>query len=350
MRHLSKKQIAAIAIFPVIVVVSILLLIDFLGKYERTIETFDFTENKYFISKNNTISYKQFSPLTPHKIANLDFNLLNLHDDALLISPGVVISVDEKVIKRNSLNNLTIEGNEDFQRKYPFRVGPDGINKIDFKLGVTNVSNGAFLGNYRGSANFKVSPENDELTTYSVWVAAIALGISAPVGFVTTFYSHKTQKSNELRQNFDTTIKAFDMISGEENKCRWKKVFAEYWRLKEQNPDQPVVYDGEIQKDAYALREKLNQVGVLYAAGALNKKILFDTYGSVIIRLWISMFDDISKDRETNPEASRFFEDMYNNAVSDWKQKHKKNPQMYPKLPMPYNPKDDSQGNIITRV
>src|SRR5215204_5004176 len=110
MRHLSKKQIAAIAIFPVIVVVSILLLIDFLGKYERTIETFDFTENKYFISKNNTISYKQFSPLTPHKIANLDFNLLNLHDDALLISPGVVISVDEKVIKRNSLNNLTIEG------------------------------------------------------------------------------------------------------------------------------------------------------------------------------------------------------------------------------------------------
>jgi hypothetical protein len=77
---------------------------------------------------------------------------------------------------------------------------------------------------------------------------------------------------------------------------------------------------------------------------------LLDTYGSVFIRLWISMYDDIQEDRKTNPEASRFFQIMYNDAEEDWGRKHKIDPKMYPEKPMPYRPTFDSNDNIITRV
>jgi hypothetical protein len=227
-------------------------------------------------------------------------------------------------------------------------VGPDGENEVKVTLGLWNLTNMLPLGNYSAATDFKVSPVGDELTSYSVWVAAIALGISAPVGFVTVYYSRKTQKSNELQLNFQTTIKAFEMLSGDENKARWRKIYAEYWRLKSQK--KPIVFEGDIKIDAYAIREKLNQIGVLYVAGALSKKILLDTYGSVFIRLWISMEDDIKEDRIRNPEASRFFEIMYKEATADWERKHIIDPKMYPDRPTPYTPTFDSNGNVATRV
>jgi hypothetical protein len=59
------------------------------------------------------------------------------------------------------------------------------------------------------------------------------------------------------------------------------------------------------------------------------------------------MEDDIKKDREMNPEASRFFEVMYKDAMEDWKKKHNMDKKMYPDMPMPYKP---DSGNVVTRV
>jgi hypothetical protein len=325
-----------------------MLLIDFLGRYDRTIETFDFSPNNNFISKDDRIGYKEIPPVTPNKEVLLHVNIANKHNYPLLMKPSIVVRVGDKLMKTRQFDEFKVMADENDTRTYPFHVGPDGENEVKLIMRLRNSTNGQFLGNYSAVTNFKVAPENDELTSYSVWVAAIALGISAPVGFVTIFYSHKTQKSNELQLNFQTTIKAFEMLSGEENKNRWRKIYSEYWRLKDQK--KPVVFDGDVKKDAYAIREKLNQIGVLYVAGALNKKILLDTYGSVFIRLWTSMDEDIKEDRKTNPEASRFIEVMYKDAMADWEKKHNMDPKMYPELPMPYKPTFDSSGNIVTRV
>jgi hypothetical protein len=348
MVNLSYKQIIFIVTLPLIAIISLMLFIEFLEKYQRTIEIFNFSENEHFISMNNRIGYKGFPPLTPNKEVLLHLNITNKHAYPLSIKPSAVLSVEDEQIKNKSVNEFQIMGNENDIKKYPFHVGPNGQNEFKLTMGVWNSTNRQFLGSYTAGTNFKVSAETEELTSYSVLVAAIALGISAPVGFVTIFYSHKTQKSNILQLTFQTNIKVFEMLSGDENKTRWKKIYAEYWRLKDQN--KPVIFEGEIKKDAYAIREKLNQIGVLYVSGALNKKILLDTYGSVFIRLWISMYDDIQEDRKTNPEASRFFQIMYNDAEEDWGRKHKIDPKMYPEKPMPYRPTFDSNDNIITRV
>lgn len=348
MVNLSYKQIIYIATFPLLAVISLMFLIDFLGKYDKTIETFIFSENDHFISTNNRIGYKEFPPLTPNKEVLLHINIVNKHDYPLRIKPSILLNVEDNKPENKPFDEFQIKGNESLTKKYPFHVGADGENELKMTIGLWNLTNGKFLGSYSAYTNFKVSAETEELTSYSVLVAAIALGISAPVGFVTIFYSHKTQKSNILQLTFQTNIKVFEMLSGDENKTRWRKIYAEYWRLKDQN--KPVIFEGEIKKEAYAIKEKLNQIGVLYVSGALNKKILLDTYGSVFIRLWISMYDDIQEDRKTNPEASRFFEEMYNDAMADWKRKHNRDPKMYPDPPMPYKPMFDSNGNIVTRV
>jgi hypothetical protein len=348
MPYLSRRNIAYLVIFTIVAIVSIMEIIDFMGKYDKTLENFDFEDNEYIISKNNKISYKEIPPLTPNKEVFVSFNLENKQNNSFIVRPSFELYFNNDKLKQKIFDNFLLHSKENLSKRYTFHVGADGQNEIKFTLLIQNTTNSKVITNISSFTNVMVSQEEQELTSYSIWVAAIALGVSAPVGFVTVYYSHRTQKSNELQLHFDSTIKAFEMLSGEENKKKWKRVYEEYWKLKEQK--KPVVFDGDVETDAYALREKLNQIGVLYTAGALHKKLLLDTYGGVIYRLWIAMEEDILEDRIENPEASKFFEKMYKDAKRVWEEKHKENPSKYPKMPLPYKPKYDNKGNLITRV
>src|SRR5215469_10845898 len=149
-------------------------------------------------------------------------------------------------------------------------------------------------------------------------LAVCALAVSVSVGVMTGVFFYKVAQANVQMLKFGTTTKTFETISGKENKERWRKIYIEYWKLKSQG--KPVIFDDkDIKDEAYRLREALNQVGVLFNAGLLDNKILFDTFGGVFIKLWTAIREDVKYDREArNPEAMKFFEKMYNAAVKHW--------------------------------
>ena len=309
----------------------------------RTIETFNFSENAYFASKENQIVTKKGQLITPDEEVGVLFKFKNLIGYDLSVNPIVSILRDEEPIDNQTLEPFIVTSNhnrEDIARS--FQIGPSGLNRAIFLFSIwNNTDKMKFIDNFTSGISYEVAPSSDRMQNDSIFIATGALLITSTIGATTVVFTYLGHKASLRDQRFATTDKVFDLLSGGQNKKRWKKLHDWYWESKEKHEKKVILKDSIKKPEVSQMKENLNKTGALYYAGLVDRKLLMDIYGGIIIRLYKVLEDDIKDDRRTNPEASKYTEKMYEDACKYWMKKMKKYgssscPEPFPKDEYPW--------------
>jgi hypothetical protein len=320
MNHMSilRNRLFIISILIMVTATISISIIILQNENKKIVETFDFFENHHIISKNNQINTNNGGYVTPNDEVEILFNIKNLHNHSVFVNPLLSISVDGKKIENQTLDSFEIEGAENISIKRLFDIGSDGLNQVEFILNILNSTTKQSLYNATALANFEVMSFSEKSQNDSIFLATSALLVTAALGTIAVFFSYLGHKTSFQEQRYTTTTKVFELLSGEENKERWKKLHQWYHESKEKGKS-ATLKDEDKKLDATRMKEALNQAGALYNAGLIDRKLLLDIYGGIIIRLYKVLENDIEDDQKTNPEASKFTKIMYDDACNYWR-------------------------------
>ena len=254
-----------------------------------------------------------------------------------MVSPILSISIDGKKIENRTLKSFEVKGAENkSQQTESFDIGPHGLNQIEIILKLNNAATKQFLHNATALANFEVMSFSEKSQNDAIFLATGALLVTAGLGAITVFFSYLGHNASLQEQRFATTNKVFDLLSGKENKERWKLLHDWYHNSKDKG-NNAIFKDPDKKPVASRMKEALNQAGALYNAGLIDRNLLMGIYGGIIIRLYKVLENDIEDDRKTNPEASKFTQIMYDDACNYWRKHYGKSlPEPFPKSNYPW--------------
>lgn len=146
---------------------------------------------------------------------------------------------------------------------------------------------------------FQFAPIDLEITDrWIISIASMAVIMSMVIAMMNWHLKNKQLQTQSL-------FKVFELLSSPDIRKSRKSVHDKYCEMKEQK--KKIFRGTEVEDDADKVLSAFDQISATVLNGLLDKDLVFDTYGEMMVRDWKTLEDEIDVRQKDNAKTVRHF-------------------------------------------
>ena len=176
---------------------------------------------------------------------------------------------------------------------------------------------------------FQFAPVNlDYNERWTISIAIMAVLMSVVISITNRHLKNKQLQTQSL-------FKVFELLSSPDIRESRKAIHKKYCEMKKEK--KKIFRGTEVENDADKVISAFDQISATVLNGLLDKDLVFDTYGEMIVRDWKTLKDEIQLRQDDNAKTVRHFTFLKN----DFEEILKKNPNYKDSDTDPYCPSEN---------